>query len=100
MGQVGRGSRAIWCSAHNDIYGEIFRHLDQLAAGNEIIISTTTRDYTYVVEELRVVEPTETWVMAPTDHSQVTLISCFPYLIDTHRIVVFGRLVEPSVNSG
>ncbi len=54
-------------SAHNDIYGEIFRHLDRLAAGNEVIISTASRDYTYVIEDLRIVEPTDVYVMAPTD---------------------------------
>lgn len=83
-------------SAHNDIYGEIFRHLDRLAPGNEIILSTATQDFTYLVEEVRVVDPTEVWVMAPTAGPQVTLISCFPYRINTHRIAVLGRLVEPS----
>lgn len=83
-------------SAHNDIYGEIFRNLDRLAAGNEIIVSTASHDYTYVVEDLRIVAPTEVWVMAPTDYPQVTLISCFPFRINTHRIAIFGRLVDPS----
>lgn len=83
-------------SAHNDIYGEIFRHLDRLAAGNEVILSTASRDYTYVIEDMRIVNPTDVWVMAPTNEATVTLISCFPYRINTHRIAVFGRLVEPS----
>jgi sortase A len=80
-------------SAHNDIYGEIFRHLDRLAVGNEIIISTERQSYTYVVREVRVVEPTEVWVMSPTETAQATLISCYPYRIDTRRIVVFTDLV-------
>jgi sortase A len=83
-------------SAHNDIYGEIFRHLDRLAAGNEVILSTASRDYTYVIEGMQIVEPADVWVMGPTDTPQLTLISCFPFRINTHRIAVFGRLVEPS----
>lgn len=83
-------------SAHNDIYGEIFRHLDRLAVGNEIILSTATQDFTYLVEDIRIVAPTDVWVMAPTEVAQVTLISCFPYRINTHRIAVFGRLLVPS----
>lgn len=82
-------------SAHNDIYGEIFRHLDRLAPGDEIVVSTEYQSFTYVVDEVRVVEPTDVWVMAPTEQEQVTLISCYPYRVNTKRIVVFGRLAGP-----
>ncbi|HSM57547.1 MAG TPA: class D sortase [Candidatus Sulfomarinibacteraceae bacterium] len=81
-------------AAHNDIYGEIFRDLDQLERGDEIVISSERQTYTYVVRETIVVEPTETWVMEPTDHASVTLISCYPYLVDNKRIVVFADLAS------
>ncbi|MCA9872733.1 MAG: sortase [Anaerolineales bacterium] len=80
-------------AAHNDIFGEIFRHLDKLTPGDEIVISTERQSYTYVVRQVEVVEPTAVSVMDPTDHAQVTLISCYPYQINTHRIVVFADLV-------
>jgi len=35
-----------------------------------------------------VVEPTEVSVMEPTSEPVVTLISCYPYLVDNQRIVV------------
>ena len=81
-------------SAHNDIYGEIFRYLDRLAPGDEIIVSTERSSYRYVVREWQVVEPTAVEVMAPTDHASVTLISCYPYLVNNKRIAVFADLVE------
>jgi sortase A len=81
-------------SGHNDIYGEPFRYLDRLQPGDEIIVSTERQAYTYVVSEVRVVEPTDVWVMGPTDHAQVTLISCYPYRVNTRRIVVFATLAE------
>jgi sortase A len=81
-------------SAHNDIYGQLFRDLDQLEPGDEIILSTPTQDFTYRVTEWRIVEPTEVDVMLPTARPTVTLISCYPYLVDTQRIVVFGELAE------
>jgi sortase A len=84
-------------SAHNDIYGEIFRNLDELSPGDSIIISTERRSYTYVVREIDVVEPTDVWVMAPTEHASTTLISCYPYLVNNKRIVVFADLA--SVNN-
>ncbi len=88
-------------SAHNDIYGEIFRHLDKLKAGDEIIVSSERRSYTYVVRELSVVEPTDVWVMGPTEHASTTLISCYPYLVNNKRIVVFADLAAtgPSINT-
>ena len=79
-------------AAHNDIYGEIFRDLDNLAAGDEIIITTERQEYVYVVRESEVVAPTDTWVMGSTAHASTTLISCYPYLVDNKRIVVFADL--------
>lgn len=80
-------------SAHNDIFGELFRDLDQLKPGDEILIQTSTQDYTYFVTGTRIVEPTEVSVLEPTAKPTITLISCYPYLVDNQRIVVFGELV-------
>lgn len=79
-------------SAHNDIYGEIFRELDRLNVGDQVIISTERRSYTYVVRDIDVVEPTDISVMADTEHASTTLISCYPYLVNNKRIVVFADL--------
>ncbi len=81
-------------SAHNDIYGEIFRHLDKLSPGDEVFVSNGRERYTYVINEIRVVAPTDVWVMDNTDHASLTLISCYPYLVNNKRIVVFADLVE------
>lgn len=95
IGSVNPGDRGnMVLSAHNDIFGELFRDLDRLKPGDEIIVSTAVRDYVYKVTGLRIVEPTEVEVMEPTSKPTVTLISCYPYLIDNQRIVVFGELVE------
>jgi sortase A len=79
-------------SAHNDVYGELFRYLDRLAPGDQIIISTRQRQYIYIVDRTILVEPTAVEVMASTGSPTVTLISCYPYLVDKQRIVVFARL--------
>lgn len=92
-GQPGRPGNVV-LSGHNDIYGEPFRYLDRLKPGDEIIVSTERQEYTYQVREIRVVEPTDVWVMGPTDHAQVTLISCYPYRVNTKRIVIFADLAD------
>jgi sortase A len=79
-------------SAHNDVYGEIFRYLDKLAPGDQVVLYTQQRQYVYVVDRTALVEPTAVEVMASTGSPTVTLISCYPYLVDKQRIVVFARL--------
>lgn len=94
-GQVGN----MVLAAHNDIYGEIFRDLDELSPGDEFTVSTGARSYTYVVTKIEFVEPTEVDVMQPTDHASATLISCYPYRINTQRIVVFADLKTDAPSS-
>ena len=79
-------------SAHNDIFGEIFRYLDKLQAGDIIALQTTTERFTYRVTGSEVVEPTDVRVLSTTTASTLTLISCYPYLVDTKRIAVFAEL--------
>ncbi len=79
-------------SAHNDIYGEIFRYLDQLEPGDEIMVYSGAQVFRYVVTQQRIVEPTEVQVMYPTSDPTVTLISCYPYLVDKKRIVISAEL--------
>jgi len=81
-------------SAHNDIYGQWFRDLDQLKPGDEIVIKTATQIYTYRVTRTRIVAPTDVSVLEPTSKPTITLISCYPYLVDNQRIVVFGELAD------
>ncbi len=79
-------------SAHNDIFGEIFRRLDELRPGDEVQIYTASQIYTYVITGSDVVPPTQVSVMDPTAHPSITLISCYPYLVDNKRIAVFADL--------
>lgn len=81
-------------SAHNDVYGELFRFLDKLQPGDQVILYTQQRQYTYVVDRTVIVKPTQVEVMAATADPTVTLISCYPYLVDSDRIVVFAKLLN------
>ncbi len=82
-------------SAHNDIFGQIFRDLDQLEPGDEITVYTNVRAYTYVIDKPPdVVEPTFVQVMEPSPDPTVTLISCYPYLVNNKRIVVKASILE------
>jgi len=79
-------------SAHNDIYGEIFRDLPDVELGDVVELYTASQVYRYVVTQKRIIEPTDVSVMYPTSTPVLTLISCYPYGVDTHRIVVIAEL--------
>lgn len=79
-------------SAHNDIFGQIFRDLPNVNLGDEVVIHTATRAYRYTVSQKRIIKPTEVEVLNPTSSPVLTLVSCYPYSIDTHRIVVVAEL--------
>jgi sortase A len=79
-------------SAHNDVFGEIFRDLNKLKTGDQIILYTSQHAYTYLVTGTQIVEPNRVDVMGPTSEAVVTLISCTPYMVDKQRIVVTARL--------
>jgi len=94
-GSANPGERGnLYLAAHNDIYGEIFRYLEELEVGDDYFIYAGDERFRYVVKETRIIEPTEVEVMLPTTEPVATLQTCHPYLIDTHRLVVISELAE------
>ncbi len=85
-----RGNMVI--SAHNDVFGELFRYLENVELEDRITVYSGSQAFDYVVKAKRVVEPSDVSVMSPTSQPVLTLITCYPYLIDTHRLVVIAQL--------
>jgi sortase A len=81
-------------SAHNDIYGEIFRDLLEVEPGDEVLVYTESEAYRYIVDSVEIVSPTKVEVMDPTDYPALTMITCYPYLLDTHRVVAVAHLAD------
>lgn len=88
-----RGNMVI--TAHNDIFGELFRYLDDLEKGDTFTVyDSLEREYNYIVRTKRLVEPTEVSVLDPSPEPLATLITCHPYLIDSQRLIVQAELVK------
>ena len=100
VGQVQNGATPadrdsnVVLAAHNDIYGELFRYLDQLEPGDKFQIQTKSKLYNYTVTGWDIYEPNEVQVMDPRGKPTATLISCYPYRVNNKRIVVFADLDE------
>lgn len=80
-------------SGHNDVFGEVFKDLEALKNGDEVQVYAGGRMFKYQVRAKRIVLPSELTVLNPTRESIVTLITCHPYRVDTHRLVVIAQLI-------
>ena len=95
IGSANPGERGnVIISGHDDVYGEIFRYLGDLNIGDEVTVYAGDTPYRYLVVARRIVEPTEVGLLEPTPNATLTLITCYPYLIDTHRLVVIAELAN------
>jgi sortase A len=93
IGSANPGERGnCFIAGHNDIYGEIFRYLEELKVGDEILVYAGKQAHRYTVRATRIVEPDDVSVMATTSTPVLTLLTCYPYMIDSHRLVVIAEL--------
>lgn len=72
----------------------VFRHVDQLVAGDEIIFDDDRGRHVYRVDRVEIVDPTAVWIVNPTETPTVTLFACHPPGSTRQRIVVFADLVS------
>lgn len=93
VGSVNPGERGnMILSGHNDVYGEPFRDLEKLEIGKDVFVHAGATTFRYIVKAKRVVVPTDLSPLAPSRLPIVTLITCTPYRVDTHRLIVIGEL--------
>lgn len=73
-----------------------FRYLDTIAVGDNIILKLGDMVFTYQVYDSFVVLPNETWVLGDVwgEKYALTVITCTPYLVSSHRLIVRARLAD------
>ena len=84
-------------NGHHNIYGEVFRDLYRLESGDQIDIVSGEQTFHYVVVYVGILpernQPLEVrlenseWIQS-TDDERITLITCWPYESNTHRVIV------------
>ncbi len=87
-GQVGN----VVVAGHRTSKHKVFRNLDDLVAGDKIIFHVGSAEFVYLVNRIEIVEPTDVWIINPTDTPTATLFACHPPGSTTQRIVVFADL--------
>jgi sortase A len=90
------GNAAI--AGHRTTYGAPFNRIDELEAGDEILVRTLQGDFRYEVSEQLIVSPDQVEVLNDFGDNRLTLTACHPKYSARQRIVVVATLVgEPAV---
>jgi sortase A len=87
-------------AGHHNVNGEVFRDLVNVEVGDKIVVYSGDQAYNYQVELKTIVkekgEPIEArqrnaqWI-APTNDVRLTLVTCWPYTNNTHRVIVVAK---------
>ena len=94
-GQLGN----VAISGHRTTYGAPFSRLDELVAGDRIVMKTSRATFTYLVSGVpKIVKPTDVDVIRTVDPTRatLTLITCHPKWTSKNRLVVTAEL-EPEI---
>ena len=91
----GKGTHAV-ISAHRGLpSAALFTDLDQLEEGDYFFLSVLDDRLCYMVDQISVVEPSDTSALAAEDGKDlVTLMTCTPYGVNSHRLLVRGSRVD------
>ena len=87
-------------TAHNGLVrAKMFTDLDQLVEGDTFSLSILDRVLTYEVDQILVTEPDEVDALQIVEgQDYVTLYTCTPYGVNTHRLLVRGHRIETPEN--
>ena len=96
------GNTAI--TGHHNIAGEVFRNLVQLKPGDRITLYAGKQPFLYEVKSRRILlergQPDSVrranarWIQ-PTTDERITLITCWPYTSNSHRLIIVAKPVLP-----
>lgn len=96
LGQSGNTVMA----GHHNVNGEVFRDLVNVEVGDKVTIYSGDQKFEYVVDLKTIVkekgEPIEVrqrnaqWIASTTDE-RITLVTCWPYTNNTHRVIVVAK---------
>lgn len=92
-------------SAHHNIKGEVFRYIVDLEPGDIVTLYDQQRSYSYEVVDKFIIkdkgEPESVrrenakWI-GPFNEERLTMVTCWPYNSNTHRVIVISKPVDTS----
>jgi len=88
-------------NGHHNVYGKVFENLHKLVSGDQIFIyGDDLKIYEYTVTNTMILPERDVpleqrlenarWIL-PSDDERVTLITCWPYFSNTHRLIIVAK---------
>ena len=94
----GKGTHAVLTGHRGLPSARLFTDIDQLTDGDHFMVHVLNRTVTYEVDQIHIVLPEEMEDLAiDPEKDYCTLITCTPYGINSHRLLVRGRRVDNDV---
>jgi sortase A len=94
-GKLDEIGNCVLAGHRNYTFGKYFNRLDELEAGDKIIVQTSTKTLHYEVYKKFIVEPTDFSITAGNDKDKIlTLFTCHPVAVATHRLVVQAKQTD------
>lgn len=92
---IGGKNRHPVISAHRGLpSAELFTRLDEMEIGDWLYLSVLDETLAYEVDKITVIEPEELEFLTPEENRDLlTLLTCTPYGVNTHRLLVRGTRV-------
>jgi LPXTG-site transpeptidase (sortase) family protein len=94
-------------NGHHNVHGEIFKDLVDVEEGDELIMYDEEEKFTYRVTTKEILperdQPIEVrlenaqWI-APTEDERITLVTCWPYTDNSHRLVVVAKPIDSALS--
>lgn len=96
----GKGTHCV-LSGHRGLpSAKLFTDLDQMEIGDTFVIRVLDEMMTYEVDQILIVEPSDlSALQIDPEEDYVTLVTCTPYGINTHRLLVRGHRVDNQKNT-
>ena len=91
-----KGNAAL--AGHRTTYGAPFNKLDDLVAGDEIMVTTRSGSFKYTVAEKKIVTPETVEVLDPSPDNRLTLTTCHPKYSAEQRLIIVALLQGPPVD--
>lgn len=90
-----KGSNTV-LSGHRFTYGgpAVFYHLDKIAVGDDIVIYWNKQRQHFRVASVKVVPPTDTSVVKPTEEDLLTIYTCTPVVTAKNRLIIQAKRIE------
>ncbi len=90
-------------NGHHNVFGKVFENLDKLVSGDKIFIyGNDLLVYEYIVSNTMILRERDVtltirlenarWIL-PSEDERITLITCWPYFSNTHRLIIVARPV-------